>query len=58
MPSFFHKNHKLGKVVEMKVIDNLFVPFGFSRIGIDRLKNWTGKSEGPGEGIDGLRTGV
>jgi hypothetical protein len=47
---FFHKNHQLGKVVEMKGTDGSFVPVGFSRIGIERLKNWSGKCEGPGEG--------
>jgi hypothetical protein len=45
---FFHENHELGKVVEMKRIDGSFVPVGFSRIGIERLKNWSGKCEGPG----------
>jgi len=51
----FHENHQLGKVVEMKGIDSSFVPVGFSRTGIGRLKNWSGKCEGPGEGIDGLK---
>jgi hypothetical protein len=36
---FFHQNHQLGKVVEMKGIDDSFVPVGFSRTGIERLKN-------------------
>jgi len=36
---FFHKNHQLDKVVEMKEIDDSFVPVGFSRIEIERLKN-------------------
>ncbi len=36
---FFHENHQLGKVVEMKGIDGSFVPVGFSRIGTERLKN-------------------
>jgi hypothetical protein len=30
---FFHKNHQLGKVVEMQGIDSSFVPVGFSRTG-------------------------
>ncbi len=47
---FFHKNHQLGKVVEMKGTDGSFVPVGFSRIGTERLKNWSGKCEGPGGG--------
>jgi hypothetical protein len=51
---FFHENHQLGKVVEMKRTDGSFVPVGFSRIGIERLKNWSGKCEGPGGGINGL----
>jgi hypothetical protein len=28
---FFHKNHELDKVVEMKRTDGSFVPVGFSR---------------------------
>jgi hypothetical protein len=44
---FFHENHQLGKVVEMK---GSFVPVGFSRIGTKRLKNWSGECEGPGGG--------
>ncbi len=36
---FFHENHELGKVVEMKGTDDSFIPIGFSRIGIERLKN-------------------
>jgi hypothetical protein len=47
---FFHENHQLGKVVEMKGIDDSFVPIGFSRTGTERLKNRSGKCEGPGEG--------
>jgi hypothetical protein len=39
-----------GKVVEMKGTDGFFVPVGFSRIGTKRLKNWSGKCEGPGRG--------
>jgi nucleoid-associated protein YejK len=45
---FFHENHQLGKVVEMKGTDGSFVPVGFSRIGTERLKNWSGKCEGLG----------
>jgi hypothetical protein len=45
---FFHENHQLGKVVEMKGIDGSFVPVGFSRT--ERLKNWSGKCEGLGGG--------
>ncbi len=53
---FSHKNHQLGKVVEMKGTDGSFVPVGFSRTGTKRLKNWSGKCERPGEGgIDGLK---
>jgi hypothetical protein len=52
---FFHENHQLGKVVEMKGIDGSFVPVGFSRTEIERLKNWSGKCERPGEGIDELK---
>jgi hypothetical protein len=56
---FFHENHQLGKVVEMKGIDGTFVPIGFSRTGTERLKNWSGKCEGPGEGgSTGQRTRV
>ncbi len=44
------RNHQLGKVVEMKGTDNSFVPIGFSRTEIERLKNWSGKCEGPGGG--------
>jgi hypothetical protein len=47
---FFHKNHQLGKVVEMKGINDSFVPVGLSRTGTERLKNWSGKCEGPGRG--------
>jgi hypothetical protein len=39
----------------MKRIDDSFVPVGFSRTGTERLKNWSGKCEGPDEGIDGLK---
>jgi hypothetical protein len=42
---FFHENHKLDKVVEMKGTDGSFVLGG-----IDGLKNQSGKCEGPGEG--------
>jgi hypothetical protein len=53
---FFHENHQLGKVVEMKGTDGSFVPVGFSRTGTDELKNRSGKCEGPGGGgIDGLK---
>jgi hypothetical protein len=34
----------------MKGINSSFVPVGFSRTGTERLKNWSGKCEGPGEG--------
>jgi len=44
---FFHENHQLGKVVEMKGIDSSFIP-EFSRIGTEKLKNWSGKCEGLG----------
>ncbi len=37
-------------IVEMKGIDGSFVLVGFSRTGIERLKNWSGKCEGPGGG--------
>jgi hypothetical protein len=47
---FFHENHQLDKVVEMKGTDGSFVPVGFSRIGTKRLKNWSGKCEGSGGG--------
>ncbi len=47
---FFHENHQLGKVVEMKGTDGSFVPVGFSRTGTERLKNWSGKYEGPAGG--------
>ncbi len=47
---FFHENHQLGKVVEMKRTDDSFVHVGFSRIGTERLKNWSEKCEGLGEG--------
>ncbi len=47
---FFHENHQLGKVVEMKGINSSFVHVGFSRTGTERLKNWNGKCEGPGGG--------
>ncbi len=70
---FFHENHQLDKVIEMKrtdgffvlvgfykVIemkrtDGFFVLVGFSRTKTERLKNWSGKCEGPGWGIDGLK---
>jgi len=51
----FPRNHQFGKVVEMKGTNGSFVPIGFSRIGTERLKNWSGKCEGSGEGIDGLK---
>jgi len=47
---FFHENHQFGKVVEMKGINGYFVFVGFSTIGTERLKNWSGKCEGPGGG--------
>jgi len=47
---FFHENHQLDKVVEMKRTDGSFVPVGFSRTRTKRLKNWSGKCEGLGEG--------
>ncbi len=43
---FFHGNHELGKVVEMKGTDCSFVPVGFSRTGTERFKNRSGKCEG------------
>jgi hypothetical protein len=37
---FFHKNHELGKVIEMKGTNGSFVHVvGFSRTGTKRLKN-------------------
>jgi len=39
----------------MKGTDGSFVPVGFSKIGTERLKNWSEKCEGPGRGIDGLK---
>jgi hypothetical protein len=50
---FFHKNHQLDKVVEMKRTDDSFVHVGFSRIGTERLKNWSEKCEGPSGGSTG-----
>jgi hypothetical protein len=47
---FFHENHELDKVVEMKGTDGFFVPVGFLRTGTERLKNRSGKCEGPGRG--------
>ncbi len=47
---FFHENHQLGKVVEMKGTDGSLVPVGFSRTGTESLKNWSGKCEGPAGG--------
>ncbi len=47
---FFHKDHQLGKIVEMKGTDGSFVLIGFSRTEIERLKNWSGKCEGPSGG--------
>ncbi len=52
---FFHENHQLGKVVEMKGIDGSFFSVGFSRTGTEMLKNWSGQCEGLGEGINGLK---
>ncbi len=43
------------KVVEMKRTDGSFVPFGFSRTGIERLKTWSGKCEGLGGGGGGAK---
>jgi len=34
----------------MKRTDSSFVPVGFLKIGTERLKNWSGKCEGPGGG--------
>jgi len=34
----------------MKGTDGSFVPVGFSRNGTERLKNWSEKCEGSGEG--------
>jgi hypothetical protein len=45
---FFHENHQLDKVVEMKGIDSSFVPVRFSTTGTKRLKNWSEKCEGWG----------
>ncbi len=39
----------------MKGTGGSFVPVGFSRTETERLKNWSGKCEGPGGGIDGLK---
>jgi hypothetical protein len=39
----------------MKGTDGSFVHVGFSRTETERLKNWSGKCEGPGRGIDGLK---
>jgi hypothetical protein len=50
---FFHENHQLRKVVEMKGIDGSFVPVGFSRTGPKRLKNGNWKCEGLSEGSTG-----
>jgi hypothetical protein len=33
----------------MKGIDDSFVLVGFSKTGTERLKNWSGKCEGPAE---------
>ncbi len=38
----------------MKGTDGFFVHVGFSRTGIEKLKNWNEKCEGPGR-IDGLK---
>jgi hypothetical protein len=46
---FFHENHELGKVVEMKGTNGSFFPVGFSRTKTERL-NWSGKCEGSGRG--------
>jgi hypothetical protein len=56
---FFHENHELGKVVEIKRIDGSFVPVGFSRTRTERLKNQSGKCEGLGpRRLTGSRMGV
>jgi len=34
----------------MKGTDGSFVPVGFSKTGTKRLKNWSGKCEGPAGG--------
>jgi len=34
----------------MKRTDGSFVHVGFSRIGTEKLKNWSGKCEGPNGG--------
>jgi hypothetical protein len=47
---FFHENHELDKVIEMKRTDGSFVPIGFSKTGTGRLKNWSGKCKGLGRG--------
>jgi hypothetical protein len=47
---FFHESHQLDTVVEMKGIDDSFVPVGFSRTGTERLKKCSGKCEGPAGG--------
>jgi hypothetical protein len=47
---FFHENHQLGKVVEMKGTHDSFVHVGFSRTRTEMLKNWSEKCEGPGGG--------
>jgi hypothetical protein len=39
----------------MKGIDDSFVLVGFSRTETERLKNSSGKCEGPGGGIDVLK---
>jgi hypothetical protein len=39
----------------MKGIDGSFVPVGFSKTRTKRLKNWSGKCEGSGGGINGLK---
>jgi len=39
----------------VKGTDGSFVPIGFSRTRTKRLKNWSGKCEGSGGGIDGLK---
>ncbi len=52
---FFHENHQLGKVVEMKGTDGSFVPVGFSKIETERLKNWSGKCEEPAGGVQWVK---